>query len=258
MSHHSLRNSFSFKNIPIRAILLGLFLSYVGIFVITRIYAHFTTIYPTVDALPYWEGTRSLYIFSFLLLFGPLSYLFNCWLCSTWIRPNINRLIMYMGMVFLVAIVFEISLNRLFIYFMGRPSWIYQIWPVYQGSTSGIMTIIWPWYGFHLYFFHQALKLRKSRLYSSGWAIAAFTVIDAMSLETIVNLFSLVFFKQYLFFYLRPDLHHFTSLEIFIPYFITGIILVFAIHIFDRDRIPKRSLGIAAYLLGIFIVLVLG
>lgn len=204
------------------------------------------------------DQSNSAFIIYFLILFLPLSYLFNCFLCRQWLIPNYKSLIMYMGMILLCASTIEVLLDSLFVLALNRPSWVYHIWPVHNGYTSGAMLFIWPWYGFHFYFFHKSMEIRNADLISSGYVRAVFTAIDAMSLETIVNTFALLLFHSYYFFYLQSDLYHFTTTEIFIPYFLTGLLNVVFIHYLDRETMPRFWIGIVAYLLGVFSILVLG
>jgi len=202
--------------------------------------------------------SNSTFVIYFISLFLPLSYLFNCFLAKKWIIPDYKSLVMYMGLVLLCASSIEIMLDSLFVYFIDRPSWIYHIWPVHNGYTSGAMLFIWPWYGFHLYFFHKAMRLRKSKFTESAYTQMVMFSIDAMSLETIVNTFTLLLFNSYYFYYLKSDLYHFTTFEIFIPYLFTGFLNVIAIHFLDRKNMPRLWIGIIAFLLGIYSLLVLG
>ena len=165
---------------------------------------------------------------------------------------------MYMGMVFLCASTIEILLDNIFILLIDRPCWIYHVWPVHNGYTSGAMMFIWPWYGFHLYFFHKAMKIKKYDFINSAWSSSIMVAVDAMFLETIVNTFTILIFNGYYFYYLGNDLFHFTSIEVFVPYFVAGLLLMIAIHFFDRKKMPRFWIGIVAYLLAAYSILVLG
>jgi hypothetical protein len=165
---------------------------------------------------------------------------------------------MFIGMMFLFASSLEIILSKLFIEVISRPSWIYHVWPVHAGSTSGVKFLIWPWYGFHYYFMLKAIKINNSDVMKGNIMKGFVMPFDAMGLETLANLFSLLVFNSYYFYYLSPEFFHFTSLEIFIPYFMLGVLSIFIINYLDREKMPRLWIGIGTYILALFIVFGLG
>ena len=140
---------------------------------------------------------------------------------------------------------------------LGRMVWLYQIWPEHGGYTTGVGAIMWPMYGFYLYFFHTALRKRGSTVVDNVFYSGVLIAIDAMVLETLANIFSLATFNIYYFYYVAGDLLHFTSAEIFLPYVLFGIGGSLLLKVLDKPAYPRAWLGLALYLVGVFEVFVL-
>ena len=84
----------------------------------------------------------------------------------------------------------------------------------------------------------------------SGWlglpARAFLVGADAMALEIAANAFALAFLGGWYFYYLRPDLLHFTSGEIFFPYVGVGLVGVTLLDRLKRAAHPAW-VGAAMY-----------
>jgi hypothetical protein len=126
----------------------------------------------------------------------------------------------------------EVVVNTMSRLVTHQPTWLYQLLPVHGGDTSIVMSVIWPLYGFHIYCFHTALKARHDK--TSDADMALFVGIDAITLEVLVNLFTLSFFYSYIFYYLAGDLNHLSTAVIFLPYVICGYIAIKIIHQVER------------------------
>ena len=149
-------------------------------------------------------------------------------------RPNPRRLVTFMAAMLFWGIAVEIVLDWAAVTFIGRKAWEYQVWPRHDGYTSGVAAFMWPLYGAHLCFFEDALRVRgllpRTRLLRS--MLAGF---DAMTMEIICNLWAIVAFGTYYFYYLAPDLKHFTAGEIFVPYVLANLALAATVQAVERS-----------------------
>lgn len=198
------------------------------------------------------------FMFGFLLFFGPLIYLINSFFAKEWIKPDWGSLILYAGMLLLCGCILEISINFLAEWMSGQPLWHYHIWPLHRASTSGAQLIVWPLYGVHLYLFSRAMYCRNSPLATENIIIRALLLaIDAMFMEVLANLFSLVFFQSFHFYYYLSDFYHMTTGLVFLPYFASGLIGMTILYLLDKPSIPRKGIGIFAFVAGIVLLFVL-
>lgn len=192
------------------------------------------------------------FIVVFVLFFGPLLYLVGCITAKKRLVLDPAKLVLYMGCTFFGAMWFEIILDTLFVTCTGQPGWIYKVWPIHHGYTSGVGMVMWPLYGFFVYCMNAAVE-NNSKLAKINHA-AAMTflfALDAMALEILTNLFAIVLYHTYLFYYLPGDLRHFTTVQIFVPYlFACGLGSVFSFY-FERLKQFHLVIGLSFYLAGI-------
>ena len=67
-------------------------------------------------------------------LFGAgVFYLLGSLLVRRWIRIEIYPLVLSMAVAFLVAIVCEVYLGKLYFLVFGEPLWQYRVWPIHDG-----------------------------------------------------------------------------------------------------------------------------
>ena len=72
-------------------------------------------------------------------LFGALLfYLLGSLLLRRWVRINVYQLSLSMAAAFLVAIVCEVSLGKLYYLVTGEPLWQYRVWAIHEGYTSAL------------------------------------------------------------------------------------------------------------------------
>jgi ABC-type long-subunit fatty acid transport system fused permease/ATPase subunit len=116
------------------------------------------------------------------------------------------------------------------------------------------MALVWPLYGFHIYCFHTALKTRHDKV--TNLDLSLFIGFDAITLEVLVNIFTLYFFYTYIFYYIAGDLNHLSTIVIFIPYILCGYITVRLLHKIERAH-HKVILGLAGFLWGWFVIFIL-
>jgi hypothetical protein len=192
------------------------------------------------------------YIIVFGLFFLPLLYLFCSLVAKKFLPIHFPKLVLYMGCTFFGAMWYEIILDTLFVKFVGQPGWLYKIWPVHYGYTSGVGMIMWPLYGFFIYCMNSAIEINpKLADINNGAAKTYLFALDAMALEILANIFSISLFHTYLFYYLPGDLLHFTTIQIFIPYlFACGLGATTSLFL---ERLKKNHfiIGIVFYLAGV-------
>lgn len=177
------------------------------------------------------------YSLAFFLFFTPLLYLGPCALARRWLRPDPRTLAWYMGTAFLFGGLLEIVVDPLWIAVVGRPCWLYHVWPVHGGHTSGVGVVMWPMYGFFVGMLHHAIHVSPRLRFLDGHAQrAALLAVDAMLLEVAANLFALAFFGTWHFRYHRGDLAHFTTVEAFPIYVLGGYAGVRVLHALEHHR----------------------
>ncbi len=182
-----------------------------------------------------------------------LFYVAGSLLMRRWIIVDGYRLLLFMSAAFLVAIVCEVYLGKLYYMFTGRPLWQYRVWPIHDGFTSALNFIIWPVYGYYLYFLHHILQEKKI-VFRPHWLRGIAAGMDGPLLEILANGFFLLFYGTFYFYYLPGDLRHYTSVQVVPLYMIMGIVLSLLIeYLNDRPRRWQYPAGL--YLVGIGFVL---
>lgn len=182
-----------------------------------------------------------------------LFYLLASLLARRWIRINGYEIALSMAVAFLVAIVCEVYLGKLYSHFTGRPLWQYRVWPIHDGYTSAVNFIVWPVYGYYFYLLHQVLHAYRIRI-RPHWLKGIASGIDGPLLEFLANGFFLMFYGTFYFYYLPDDLRHYTSLQVVPLYMVMGIVLALVLEYF-ASRPPRWRYPLAFYLAGVGFVL---
>jgi len=196
------------------------------------------------------------FIIVFVVCFSPLLYLFGCVVAGRKLPFDFSKMVLYMGCTFFGAMWYEIGLDTLFVKFCGQPGWLYKIWPIHYGYTSGVGMFMWPLYGFFIYNMNTALAINPKLAKINNAAAKTFLfAIDAMTLEILTNIFAILFYKTFLFYYLPGDLLHFTTIKILIPYlFACGLGATLSLFL-DCLRSNHLLVGITFYLAGVLSLL---
>lgn len=182
-----------------------------------------------------------------------LFYLLGSLLLREWVRIDAYPLLLSMAVAFLVAIVCEVYLGKLYFLLTGERLWQYRVWPIHDGYTSGLNLIIWPVYGYYVYFFHHVLQ-QKSITIRPHWLKGLLSGLDGPLLEILANGFFLLFYGTFYFYYLPGDMRHFTSIQVVPLYMVMGVILTLLLETLLQR--PQRWLYPAAfYLAGVGFVL---
>jgi hypothetical protein len=187
------------------------------------------------------------------LVGAVLFYLLGSLLSRRWIRIELYPLLLSMAAAFLIAIVCEVLLGKLYYLLVGKPLWQYRVWPIHDGYTSALNFIIWPVYGYYVYFMHQVLAAKRITI-QPAWLRGLASGIDGPLLEFLANGFFLLFYGTFYFYYLPGDLRHFTSIQVVPLYMVMGVILSLVLErLLLRPRCWHYPLGI--YLTGLGFVL---
>lgn len=227
------------------AVLLG----YLLLFLVTQLFFRIVIDPQSIKVLSTQDALRIMPVFllSAGVLFGSSIYVFNSWLARKWLKLSLSRAILFAGAMGAMGPIGEIVVNSISIHLLGQPLWRYTLLPVHGGATSMVMSVLWPLYGFHLYCFHTALKSRYRITEESD--LSFFIGVDAITLEVLVNLFSLSFFYTYIFYYLAGDLWHVSTAVIFIPYVLCGYFIVYTLHSLEKTH-HRIIAGLAGFALG--------
>jgi hypothetical protein len=182
-----------------------------------------------------------------------LFYLLGSLLTRRWIRIDGYQLALSMAVAFLVAIVCEVYLGKLYYLVTGKPLWQYRVWPIHDGYTSALNFIVWPVYGYYVYFLRQVLHARRIDI-RPRWVTGIASGLDGPLLEVLANGFFLLFYGTFYFYYLPGDLHHYTSFQVMPLYMIMGIILTLLLE-YLQQRPPRWHYPAGFYLAGLGFVL---
>jgi len=251
-----MQNNNSLKKVLKPAYLTRAFLFLVACYIIFGVVTHFfwwlliekAGIHITSLAPQYWPA----FIFVFVFFFLPCLYFFCSWMAKKFLSINYSKLVLYMGCTFFGAMWYEIILDTLFVKFISQPGWLYKIWPVHYGYTSGVGMFMWPLYGFFVYCMNSAIEINpKLADINNGVAKTYLFAIDAMALEILANIFSVSLFHTYLFYYIPGDLLHFTTIQIFVPYlFACGLGAITSLFL-ERLKRNHFIIGLIFYLAGV-------
>jgi hypothetical protein len=171
-------------------------------------------------------------------LFGiGFFYLLASLLTRSWMRVDAYRLALFMAVAFLVAILCEVTLGKLYGLLIGKPLWQYRVWPIHGGYTSALNFIVWPVYGYYWYFLHRVLQAYRVQIRQT-WLKGMASGFDGPLLEILANGFFLLFYGTFYFYYLPGDLRHFTSIQVVPLYMLMGICLSLVIDYLDAR--PRR------------------
>jgi hypothetical protein len=244
---------------PLRSLggwVVALLVAYALTWLLTGALWRWMTVTLGITPSPLPQSLVPRYALAFFVFFMPILYLLPCALAGQWLRPNGRTLALYMGTAFFFGGGLEMTMDPAWILVLGRPCYLYDVFPVHDGATSGFGAVMWPMYGFFVAMLHLAIHDSPRLGFLNGhWPRAALLAVDAMLLEVAANVFSLLGFGTWLFRYHAPDLHHFTTIEAFPIYLFGGYLGVRVLHAGESH--PKRAL-LGAVLYTVTLVAVFG
>lgn len=207
---------------------------------------------------PLGRSSELWFLVVFPLFFAPVLYGGLCLLAGRRLPLHGRPLLAAAGVTFLCAASTEILVDSAFVALTGAPAWRYIVWPAHQGYTSGIGLVMWPLYGAFVHLLHEVLRGDpRFRAVSGDLARGVLIAADAMLLEVCANLFSLVAFGCFTFYYLPDDLLHFTTIQIFLPYCVVGVLGVQVLNRLEGRRWAAGA-GAGAWVVAAGLVLGLG
>lgn len=234
-------------------LLLSLPIIYLILFIFARLFAAVVEL-PISSERIIGDADALWFTLWFFLFFTPLLYAFASLLAGGAICLKNSLLVLYVGATFFGGVCGEILFGHIGDNVINHPLWEYRVWPKHDSHTTGVGIVMWPMYGFYLYCFHQALQKKGFLVYQLAFFSGMLIAIDAMVLEVLANVFAIVFFDSYYFFYFAADILHFTSAEIFLPYFLFGVLGTVLLLICRRLPIANFILGIGFYIVAFLIV----
>ncbi|MBP9782356.1 MAG: hypothetical protein KBC50_01320 [Candidatus Pacebacteria bacterium] len=171
-----------------------------------------------------------------LILLGAVLYTIHSLLNKGLIKIRLSELFVYCGTLALIGPFGEVVINTFCRTVFGHSLWQYQVFPVHGGDTSLYSFFIWSiYYGFHLYLLHTKIDPTLTRKSNTFWGIVM--ALDALALEALLNVASLLVFNTYIFFYFPPDLFHLTTILVMPFYFIAGFAVVKTLRRFLKEPI---------------------
>lgn len=151
-------------------------------------------------------------------------YIVASLIAGQFLRLRAYDLLLNMSAAFLVMVFCEVGTAYFYNTVMGRAFWMYRVWPVHGGYTSGLSIMIWPIYGFYLYLLAEVLRVRGFA-HGNRWHHGVFSGVDGPVLEILANGFFILFFGTYYFYYFPTDMRHFTSIQVVPFYMAAGVML---------------------------------
>ncbi len=198
---------------------------------------------------------------SFLLLFATvgiifgLSFFYFFWslIARRFLPVNIYDLSLYMMVGFLVAVCTEPIHDMVYRSFFGEYLWIYQVWPIFDGASSGLAFVSWPFYGYYLYFFLQTLELKGISF--PTWIKGSIPAADGVIFDIVANGFSLLAFCIIFFYYPRPELWHLSSWWVIPFYWVSGMIYAYLLKYF-LSRPKNWRIPAYCYVVGCLVMII--
>lgn len=163
------------------------------------------------------------------ILFG-LIFFYGLWslVARRWLTINRYDLALYMSVGFLVAVYTEPLHDFVYRFFFGEFLWVYQVWPIFDGASSGLAFVLWPLYGYHLYFFTQ--MLHGYGLHLPTWFKGSLPALDGVPFDMIANGAALFLFDVIFFYYPRPELWHLSSWWVMPFYWVSGMLYLYLLR----------------------------
>lgn len=170
-------------------------------------------------------------------------YLINCLIARRIVTVNLKTAALYTFVMAAFGVFGEVFVGSIYEFLFGRPLWQYQVAPVHNGYTSLFAPVIWGGLGLYVALLQDYLNKRGVKQIRH---LAALFAIETLALELIANGSFLLFFDQYLFYYLPGDLWHLTSVQTLPFYLPAGIAFYLAIRHFRHS--PEFYITMSAFL----------
>lgn len=160
----------------------------------------------------------------FAVVWLCIVYLLNSLIAKKFKKIDPKQAILYFASIGTIGVFGEIFLDTIYNYFVGTPLWQYNILPIHNGYTSAYAPIVWGIFGFHVYLLHDTLRVKYSIV--KARYLALLLCFEALILEAILTLSSLLVFGTLMYYYFPGDLWHVSSFQNVPFYFICGVLIV--------------------------------
>ncbi len=157
----------------------------------------------------------------FALSWLVIIYVGNCMLAGKVIVPNWSEMSLYITTMAALGLIGEIIFDSVYQAVFNAPLWVYHVLPIHDSYTSIYSVFLWGMIGLHIYLLKDLLKRKKL---TSALAFSTIFMVEAIVIETLVNLSFLWLFDDYIYYYLPADLWHLASLQTLPLYLFAGFI----------------------------------
>lgn len=186
--------------------------------------------------------TVRLIIFTAILI--ATIYLVSCLFSRQFKKIQPSKALLYVTTVAMIGVVGEIFVDTIYAHFFDTPLWRYNFFPIYDGYTSEYAPVLWGIFGFYLYLMHNHSleKWTRQRLVK----LSIIFGIEALVLESIVDLISKPMLGDYLFYYYPDGLWHISAFQNFPFYFLCGALIAHSVHKFKAS--PQFFIVLSAWI----------
>jgi hypothetical protein len=164
---------------------------------------------------------------------------------------SIKEVFLYSGTLALIGCISEVAINSFCRTAFDTSLWVYQITPIHHGDTSIFAFFQWSLYGYHLYYVQK--KLQSYKFKHEEYIFAFVLSIDALLLETFVNISSLFFLNTFVFYYTPGDMGHLTTVFVLPFYLLGGAILIGIFNRFLKDPMFFGTLSFSVAFIFVFL-----
>ena len=174
-------------------------------------------------------------------------YVIDCAIGRRLLKPKLPDVLVWFFGVGMIGVFSEILLNTIIAAIFGHPLWEYRVLPIRYGYISLVGPILWGLFGVHIYLQNLALEkfYRKMKLWQKSLVMG----VDAMIIETLLNLLAIGIIGDFFFYYFPADLGHFTSF-VNLPLWFAGGLVIY--------KSMKHFIEAPYFVMGFSVVLVAG
>lgn len=158
----------------------------------------------------------------FALFWFTAVYLFNSSISRGFKKVEPKLAVLYVSSLAMLGVFGEVLVGNIYKALFDKPLWLYHVLPIHDGFTSYYAPIIWGILGFHLYLLHGTLRTKNK---VSGNTLALMFAGETLIIELLGNSSFKFVFNDYIFYYLPPDLWHYTSVQTLPFYVAAGFVL---------------------------------
>lgn len=171
-----------------------------------------------------------LFIFAVICVAGV--YLFSCLVKRRSLKIEPVMALLYISSVAMIGMLGEIIVGNIYANAFGGPLWRYNFLPIHDAYTSQFSPILWGSFGFYLYLLHDT---KKRWTHSQIIKLSIIFALQALLIEAVADLVSLVVLGELMYYYYPAHFWHVTAIQNIPFYFVTGLVITYAIHWFKAS-----------------------